>query len=798
MIKEVAAQIPANWRDKFTALRYLNMLGNLRTQGRNILGNTFMQFMYGAKNANQTLLESIAKAVNPDYQRQTTLFANRDLVNEAKADYDENAEWVNGDQKYNESQEKGFAGDVEEQRQIFSSKILEMYRKATNWAMTKGDTLFIKARYARALAGYLQANGMNAETFAGIRNGTIKATTEQTALLNQAREYAAQEAQESTFHDTNQISEWVSKFGRGEKTPGWAKAIAEGVMPFRKTPANVAVRAWEFSPAGLVSNAVTTAYDAAKGNFDSAKFLGQLSKNLTGTGLFALGMWLRRAGWLHGHEDDEKQAAFNEMQGLQDYSLVLPDGSSYTLDWAAPSSIPLFMGVNLADLMADGGISWGEMLGQVWSAMTDPMLEMSMLQGLNDLIDNIRYAEGSGIANVALNALMGLATQYSTNTLLGQLERAFQGERTTTYTDADTRYGKTLQRSLGSALNKTPGLDYGQVEYVDAWGRTQRNSGLIGQLLSPGYYAGNNSTDVDGELQALYDRGMTNVFPTRAPQSTTLSVYDEHGQKTGERHMTGDEYVRYLKLRGQTSLEMVRELINSDVYNAMTDEAKADAISAIYSYAAHQAAMDIEPSTKDDDAAISKLSNIPAYYAVRAAVSNATSNKFNRDTDSMDRVLSEFSALPEDVQTYMLKHVNGLRHVYEASEAGIDSAEFYRVYDAVGALTPAPGYTNVAGWQQVGAAAEANIPDEDKDFFMTTMYFSDGSVDKYNACRSAGYTPYDISEFYRIYQTTKGDDKNGDGRSDNGTKENNVIAAAVERGFSQKAAQQLFKIWNKK
>ena len=795
MQQEVAEQIPANLKDKLTALRYLNMLGNFRTQARNILGNTSMALLYNAKNAGQNLLERIAKAVNPDYEMRTSLTADKALVQEARADYEANAEAINGEQKYSDNMGQGFEKGVEEQRTIFGSRIMEGYRNLTNWAMTAGDTVFIGARYARTLAGYLQANGMDAETFAGIRNGTITPTEAQQQLIDNARAYAAQEAQEATFHDRNQISDWVSRLGRGENTPKWARAIAEGVLPFRKTPANVAVRAVEFSPVGLVTTAANAAVSARNGTFDTGKFMNSLSKNLTGTGIFALGMLLRSMGMLRGHEDDEKQSMFDELRGMQDYSFVLPDGTSYTLDWLSPTAIPLFMGANMMQAMSDGGLSW-EDLGQMWSAMTDPMLEMSMLQGVNDLIESIANAKGSGIMNIGLSAMMSLATQYGTNTLLGQLERGLQGARTTTYKDADTAFGRTLQSNFGKAANKIPGYDYNQVEYVDAWGRTEQNSGLFSQMFSPGYISHDNSTDVDDELQRLYDAGQGNVFPQRISQTEQIGLYDEHGKRTGERRLTADEYVTFQKVMGQTSLELVRDLMQSDVYANMSDEARAKAISNIYAYAKNQAAQAVEPSTAKSYDDVTTLSNVGAFYGAQAAFNAATNNEYNRDYIALDNLMDNYGDLPEDVRELLEKKNSYIGAVYAAREAGIDSEEYYGMKDTLDNLTPAEGYKGVPNWQRVSTIGQSGLSMEDQDFFMRQV-FEGGTLEKYDACRAVNYRPQDIAEFYRLYTVTTGTDANGDGRSDNGSKKANIINAAMEYGFSKGQATELYNMFNK-
>ena len=794
--QDIASQLPASFAEKWRALRYLNMLGNLKTQARNLLGNTAMMGLTGAKNTMLTGIEYLANKLSGGKYERNTAFGVRDYMDAAKKYYKIVDDFVNGDAKFMESNmNDSFSSGIQDARKIFGFKPLEAYRKATQWAMTQGDVLFIRPQFARSLSGYLKARGMDANTFTQIVNGDIQATTEQQNLIHNATEYAAREAQEATFHDNNEISKAVSKVGKGWPAP--VRAIFEGILPFRKTPANVLVRAEEYSPLGVVNTAVN-AYQAAKGlnGKTAADVINSFSKTATGTSLFALGAMLAKAGLARGKEDDEEQAAFDKMQGKQDFSIVLPDGSSYTMDWLSPAAVPFFMGVAFSDAMSDGDITVGEFL-KALGTLTDPMIEMSMLQGVNDALDQIRYADDS-LVNFALNQMVNYVSQGIGNTLYGQIERITEKNRETTYTESDTTESRMAERTLGKVLNKLPG-EYNQVEYVDAWGRTQ-SSGSVAErafsnLLSPGYIGKNNSTEVDNELQRLYDAGQTNVFPSRIAMTQTVNVYRNDGRKIEARRLTKDEYVQYQKVMGQTSLELVKDLMKSPVYNGMSDEAKASAISEIYGYAKRMAAMAVEPSAKyGEKTDVSKLSNPAAYYAAKASYSAASKDSENRNYAELDSLTASFNRLPQDVRDAVTNGNPGLSKLLDARENGYTARQYYNVYDTVNALTPAEGYADVATWQKIDAVCSMNVSDKEKDYFVMN-YFEGSTKDKYTAAREAGYSPYSVSVAYQTYQLSKGVDRNGDGRNDNGTKKAAFIEAMMEQGASRKSAEWLYNLF---
>ena len=809
VVKDIGRQIPSSPGDKWNALRYLNMLGNFRTQGRNLAGNTGMMAVTAAKNTVRYGFERLAEAVTGGkYQRNTSLTVSREMMNAARADYDVYADFINGDSKYSEGRTTNrIENDIRDNRTVFKSdkpglkqlaKVAEGYRKATNWAMEAGDTVFIKQQYARYLAGYLEAHGMDGQTFTQIVNGDITPSVEQQTMIDAGRQFAAKEAQEATFHDTNAVSKWVSQMGRGDKTPWAARILLEGSLPFRKTPANVAVRAVEYSPAGFLDTVVKTV-QAAKGKngVTGADVINSLSKSMTGTGLFALGMVLREAGWLRGKEDDEDKDAFDKMRGEQDYSLVLPNGWSITMDWLSPAAIPIFMGVSMYDAIQDNGLQTSDFI-DVLTKITDPMIEMSMLQGINDTLDNIKYSDNN-LIQLALSITMSYLTQGLTNTLLGQAERTFEDRRYSTFINGDNRTENVIQRNIGKASAKTPGLDYHQVEYVDAWGRTEYTGNAFTRafenFLSPGYLSKQNSTEVDNELQRLYDAGERNVLPKRIGMSDTVNVYRNDGRKTEERRLTKDEYVQYQKVMGQTSLELVKDLMKSPVYKGMSDEAKASAISEVYGYARRMAAMAVEPSAKyGEKTDVSKLSNPAAYYAANASFNTASKDSENRNYGELDSLTASFSRLPPDVRNAVTEGNAGLAKLLDAKENGYNARQYFNVYDTVKSLTPAEGYSGVATWQKIDAVCSMNTPDTEKDYFVMN-YFEGSSKDKYTAAREAGYSPYSVSVAYQTYQLSKGVDRNGDGRNDKGTKEAAFVAAMMEQGASRKSAEWLYKLF---
>ena len=606
--QNIADQIPSTLLDKWTALRYVNMLGNLKTQVRNLTGNVGMNLINRANNTVAAWMESVAsKASGGKIARTRSAVVGKDLKQTARADFENVRQEALGDAKFSveNPSANAFYQGVKEKQRVFKSGLFESYRKATNWLMNNeyfGDEAFIRSAYTRSLAGYLKANNVTAEQFSdeSWRNGHRE-------FVDRAREFAIKDAQEQTFRDHNTFSDWISRIGRRPDTPKAIQTLSAGMMPFRRTPANVLVRAEEYSPLGLLNTAYLSAQKAASetnltevrgpgikgmaGEFARSgqdvtanDIISSLSKSLTGTGIFVLGMALANMGLLRGGpDDDEKQAEFDELTGHQDYSIELPNGLSLTIDWLTPAAMPLLMGAQLEKIREDGDITLKDLEASLLS-IADPMIQMSMLQGVNDTMDSIKFSDDN-LGQIAVSTALDYLTQGLTNTLVGQVRRSISGDNTMTYVDKNSIIPDWLQREFGSASKKSITPAYNQVPYIDAWGREEESEDpiirTINNLLNPAYTSQVDVDTVEEELQRVYDATGESVFPSRADKTITSG-----GR---EKNLTAEEYTSYAKDLGQTRYRYAQDAMRSSAYRSMSSGDKAKFISKMYEVANTQA-----------------------------------------------------------------------------------------------------------------------------------------------------------------------------------------------------------------
>ena len=576
--RDIGRQMPSRFIDKWNAWRYLSMLGNPRTHVRNIVGNVGFVPAVTVKNVIGAGIESAANAVSGGKVGRTkAILTTKDagLIKAAWSDYANIREQALGSGKYNDN--VNVRQEIEEGRTVFKLKPLEAMRKFNGTALDAEDAWFSKPHYAAALAQFCKANGITAEQVAGGKG------------IEAAREYAIREAQKATYRDTNAFSQMISDLGRyrgDNKMKRLGSTLTEGILPFRKTPANILVRGVEYSPIGFLKSISYDLVQVQKGNMQATEMIDRAAAGLTGTGLMMLGLYMAKEGILRGSGgDDEKKKKFDELQGHQEYALEMPNGTSITLDWLAPEALPFFVGANLYEQMQanNGYLTMSDML-QAASNVTDPLLSMSCLQSLNDVFDAVGYAS-SGDTNALTSAVASAATSYLTQgipTILGQAERTGESTRMTTYTDKNKFLTPDMQYALGKASARIPGVDYGQIPFIDAWGRTENSGSAVARAFNnfanPAYTSKVTGSKMEDELGRLYEAtGESKVLPQRASKSFVVNKEIKQ--------LTGDEYVKYATKRGQTSYKIVSELTGLASYKAMSDDDKADAVAKAYEYA---------------------------------------------------------------------------------------------------------------------------------------------------------------------------------------------------------------------
>lgn len=568
----LAQQIPTKWSDKWNAWRYLAMLGNPRTHIRNVLGNAFFAPVVGTKNIVGAVIESGVYnaqrlAGKQGIERTKTIRGAIPLSGGktrafAVDDFSKVEDIIKGGGKMNPSD------IIREKQRVFKFKPLEWLRKLNFNLLEAEDGKFLKYHYTRSMVQYLQANKINLDSFDPDGNQKDAAT------LQKARDYAIKEAQKATYRDFSRLAQAISNASRNAGST--ASILIEGVLPFKKTPINVLKRGIEYSPAGLLQSITIGTNQLRKGDISANEFIDRLSAGLTGTGISLLGMLLFKSGLLVGGPgDDKKESQFRDSLGAQTYAIKLGD-TTYTIDWLAPASMPLFVGAeiqHLADTFdgIDGRVVYDSILN-----LAEPMTKMSMLDGINTTIKSVRYGDNP-TADIPINAVISYIGQ-AIPTLFGQVARTLDDTARTTYIDKNAGLPDSVQRALQKNRNKIPGLSQQSIAYRDVFGRAEKDESMVSRALknfiSPGYFSEEKIGSMESELIRVYQNtGDSGTLP-----SMPAKYFNVNGER---KDLTAEEYEKFSYTRGSIMYSNLSGLVDSSLYKELDDTDKASAISDI-------------------------------------------------------------------------------------------------------------------------------------------------------------------------------------------------------------------------
>lgn len=581
--EKLGQQVNKNLIGKIDSWRYFSMLGNPKTHIRNMVGNFLMGKAQDTKNKVAGVIEGTVAKFNTDMERTHTIkISNKEVLKFAKNDIKNVSDRLGlNDNKYNPKSR------LENSMRTFKSNAMEnTLGRLFKWndnLLEAEDGLGLKSGYKKALSEYITANKID------INNITD-------TQLSKARNYAIQQAQERTFHQANTIASAINSFfGKNKGT----KAIGDAILPFVKTPANVAKTGIEYSPAGLAKSIVYDSVQLRKGKININQYIDNISKGLTGSGITVLGFALAKSGMLKASgSDDDKKEKFDEQSGKQAYSMKIGD-NTYTIDWLAPVGIPLMVGAEIYEGLSqktnenktksndDNDVTkqfWdrAEVLANSLSNTLDPMVEMSMISGLTSAVKSFAQGDTQALGSMLTNGAKSYVNQF-VPTLLGQVAKTIDTvERDTTSTKSGT-ISKAADSTMNQIKSKVPILRETLPTKKDIWGKDISLADNWAQRFFEAGILPTNSKKINKdkvvtELNDLYDKiGESSILPTTIDKNFTID--------SQRYRMTNKEYNTYKTNYGKTSYELIKNLISSKEYNKMNDEQKQKAIENVYTYA---------------------------------------------------------------------------------------------------------------------------------------------------------------------------------------------------------------------
>lgn len=579
--EELGEQVPKSTIEKIDSWRYFSMLANPRTHIRNMVGNVAMGKTQRIKDKLAGGIEGIVNKFNPEMERTKTIaFANKKTKEFVKEDFkniDVQSRLELNENKYNpqsrlQNSRKTFKHD------IFEKTLGKLFNLNDN-LLEAEDGLGLKSSYKKALADYITSNKIDVD------NITDK-------QLSKARNYAIEQAKEATFHQANSIATFINQANNVK----YLKNFKDAILPFVKTPLNVAKSGLEYNPTGLLKTITVDTVKLRKGDITVNKYIDNLSKGLTGTGIAVLGYALADAGMLKASGgDDDKKENYDEATGSQSYSIEIA-GKTYSLDWLAPVGIPLFTGAEAysikntkknekSSISSDDNKKENQLLNSLenWAngmaKSISPMSEMTMISGLTSALSSYNEDKFSAMGT---NAVKSYVNQF-VPTLIGQIAKTSdEYERSTTSTKTDLLQ-KAIDQTKLQITSKIPGLRKTLPVKTDIWGNKQKQEEnlpirALNNFINPSTVKEVTKDKVDNEINNLYSKnGEKSILP--------VSSIDKTFTIDGTTYrMTSEEYSKYKTDYGKNSYNLINNLISTKQYQKLTDNQKQKAIENIYTY----------------------------------------------------------------------------------------------------------------------------------------------------------------------------------------------------------------------
>lgn len=617
----------ASFGQKVDSIRYLMMLGNPKTTIKNEAGNWLWGKVTGIKDNVAAVIEKAAdRAIkaNGDLRTKTVLNPlsenDKSLISAAREYGEENAARALSGNKYTnpsvslERSISTFGNDpFGRLAQGLSDKVSDILDNADQRAMMD--------KYQDALARFVKANGKDVSIFS---DGSQEAKD----FLEQASDYAVHQAEEAAFHQSDDFSNYLSKMinglkGSNQKLARGVGTVADAVIPFKKTPANVLRSCWEYSPLEYTSAFLETT-KLVRGEISSTKYIDDIAKATTGTGMYVLGGLLANWGIIRiGSNKGTKEQNTDTRTGVQNGALYIGN-HSIDLSDLAPAAYPLIAGATFQESFKNEKDFWTALTNALTSSASS-LIDTTMLMGINDILESVKYGDRSesGIASVGKSVAESYVGQF-----LPTAGRAFNSTvddtQRSTYS-SKTGVGKEVESTAKYLETKIPGLqqvgewaDKKNIPVlknlklqpaIDAWGNEKKQNSVgvnvytdnkaanfagraVANFLTPAKASADASLPIDNKIRELKERLVSNGEMSAEDADDLFPYTPQSEAKIDGTKLSESDWTQYQKDKGSLSKDLAEELLTSGKYDDLSDTDKAEILQKCYKFAKTNTAKD--------------------------------------------------------------------------------------------------------------------------------------------------------------------------------------------------------------
>lgn len=617
--------VPVTLGQKLSALAYMNMLSASTTGVKNVLGNVVMGPMEAASEAIATGIDKVVSGKTGN--RTTTISSSAEVAKGLREGLAEAAQTIADTYVYqadtSQSRRYDVSGDAP---RVFQNRLMEGKRRFVDMVMQLGDRPFFRAEYSRQLdmIKRLSAEGkMKKKDVTTAEDGRQVVSYSEMTEADMHKE-AAQRALERVFQEDDAIVNWVNS------APANLRPFLQAVIPFVKTPTNIAKRMLDYTPVGLAKTLLGNGIRAAKhdGSFDQRRFVMGVGRGLTGTGMIMAGALLSSLGALdigdgYGEEDDSALYGAG-MANYDPYGKhLIIDGNKVSVDWLGAAGIWMTIGAAAANEWDNEDMGLGEKMYTVMLKSGPEILNLlfdnTMLSSASDLLGGAEDGEKLGanivktVTGSTLQQMLSPADIRQFAKFTDEYERDYRNDNPVieAINKNVIRYWPVLRQTLPIKYDMTGDPVRQSSKY--GWGREDENAVLnfMNMYMSPTNIQSDKGDKALDELIDLsYRLGDTGCIPknliTTSGKVTIPSAIAKKSRMdtaSGENKLvlTADEQRRYNQMYASLcfngtengrkyekvgvgsygSMTGIRDLIDSRSYERMDDKTREEKISEI-------------------------------------------------------------------------------------------------------------------------------------------------------------------------------------------------------------------------
>nr|DAP17504.1 MAG TPA: Large polyvalent protein-associated domain 3 [Ackermannviridae sp.] len=678
----------ASFGQKLDSFRYLMMLGNPKTQVKNIAGNVLFGKLTDLKDDIGALIETAVDRANKasggeGIQRTKSILnplseSDKKLVSAAK-EYGEEyaARALSGNKYTNPGVEQDKALSTFGNGKV--GRFVQSLSDLTTKSLDKADQKAMMNKYQNALARYVKANGKDISIFSD-------SSQEAKDFLSMASDYAVHQAEEAAFHQDSKLASGLTNFATmlkngnvGEKTAG---TLIDATVPFKKTPINVLKSCLQYSPAEYVY-AFADAYKFHRGEIDAAKFIDDMAKATTGTTMCVIGSIFAHAGIVQiGSDKGVKEQNTDTRTGRQQMAVKI--GKQYAnLSDLVPAASPFIIGATMYEAFKKNGKGIDALVDGLLNVESG-LVDTTMLSGLSSVLNSVQYMQQG---EEPINAVTRSVAESYAGQFLPTLGRAINSTADDTQRSSyssKTGVGKEVESTAKYLETKIPGLqqvgdwaDKNDIPVlnklklqpaIDAWGnvKKQNSAGVdaytdnkvanavgrgVANFATPTKLSADKSTDLDNKIRELKERLVSNGEMS-AEDADNLFPYTATSEaKIGGEKLSEKDWTQYQIDKGTTSAELAKELLTSGKYDDLSDTDKADILQKIYKFSKSNTAAEYGGSASSSN---SKLSEAYKSGGAKAVIDSMIgSSEKSSFTSAVQASNSEGKASIDNVIDYL-------------------------------------------------------------------------------------------------------------------------------------------------